>query len=876
MPEIQRADPTQYTLRHIRLGDSAKGTGFAPALQYPGRVTVLGKSTSFEELPISELINSPDLVNGTWTARLQDAGTWTMAFPNRTASDGIPWLTRFEERGFNDWIEIRRGGYLEFVAAVGSVKADYQSVAAAGWDAAYCLKKVYERDWQTVQAPRDVCYHATCLPVPQLVEAFTESVLPSSWTPTVVGTGSIAIGSTGLVLSCPASNDSATVETVANLPFTQRWSLSLTFTQTLTTGAQLQIVGPNASWTLYINGPAAAPTTVFGTTVTGQGPALNALTGTNSVIVEFDGKWVRAYVNGQLVGYQGYAGGNTIAVSQLSIGLANNNSATNSKATISNVVMEAYEPFLMAGTDQGDYVLPGTASTYPTGGLHARYYNDLSQSALGGTAYLQATLNPSKDNPASGQPSPYDVVETTINANSPASHVTTGFATTNWSAKFFGAVYLPLATGDIGMAIDTAGAGQAIRVWVGQTLFGAQLVDQWAISGGSVAYSFTVTQAALANGQGQVLSGWYPIVIEVANTTATAGPTLYFANLPAGYTDPGGTVIAAGAQNTVVPSTSLSPLGCVDQRFQGVSYFDMYQQTANAFGYQFVCEPQQLESSVTTVTPAPAQGGTGGGGGANLPNISSSYLAGIGVTVGSFIGDFHDVTSHFWDRGAGGTPMFGSVNGTGSSLTANGFLDGSGVTHIRTTSTDSIWTCTIPNGMSGNGRGGGAAIGFLLPSRCIVEWQIAFPNNAGDTTHGFCWNGPYTQTRQAASTITNGYAEIDALEQEGWSGGDRAASMTYHWGVGSTNNANPNVFEPSPLFPYADGNYHYIHLIKLGGGTSGTAYTLWDGVQQTHFTLQESASLDHCLHLTGGYTATSQPSSFPYDMLIRAINVWNC
>lgn len=269
-----------------------------------------------------------------------------------------------------------------------------------------------------------------------------------------------------------------------------------------------------------------------------------------------------------------------------------------------------------------------------------------------------------------------------------------------------------------------------------------------------------------------------------------------------------------------------------------------------------------------------------GGGGTGGPNIPASYLSSIGVTVGSFIGDFHDVTSHYWDRGQGGTPIFGSVNGIGTSLSANGFLDSSGVTHIRTTATDSIWTSTIPNGMSGNGRSGGAAVGFILPSRCIVEWQIAFPANPGDPTHGYGWNGPYTQTRQttSAGVASAGYAEVDALEQAGWNQANlRYASMTYHWGP--NNSTGPNVFNPTPLFPYADGNYHYVHLIKLGDAPSGHAYVLWDQSQQTSFTLQGNSGLDHCLHFTGGYTSASQPVSpatFPYDMLVRAVNVWNC
>lgn len=70
----------------MRIGDSNAETGTAPALANASSVTALnGKTLSFEELPISDLISSPDLVSGTWTARLGDVGTWHIQVPNKAA-----------------------------------------------------------------------------------------------------------------------------------------------------------------------------------------------------------------------------------------------------------------------------------------------------------------------------------------------------------------------------------------------------------------------------------------------------------------------------------------------------------------------------------------------------------------------------------------------------------------------------------------------------------------------------------------------------------------------------------------------------------------------------------------------------------------------
>ena len=56
--------------------------------------------------------------------------------------------------------------------------------------------------------------------------------------------------------------------------------------------------------------------------------------------------------------------------------------------------------YTLPGTDSGDYVLPGSAETYPYGGLHARYYNDAD--IAGNAAYLRLIMNPTRSQAYSG------------------------------------------------------------------------------------------------------------------------------------------------------------------------------------------------------------------------------------------------------------------------------------------------------------------------------------------------------------------------------------------------------------------------------------------------------------------------------------------
>ena len=278
-------------------------------------------------------------------------------------------------------------------------------------------------------------------------------------------------------------------------------------------------------------------------------------------------------------------------------------------ATVNLAYMETLQPFLQAGSDKGDYVLPGTAATYPWGGLHARYYNDADLQA-DTSAVLLKTLAPSRSQAYAGSGSP-EYINQQDTQIAGQTNPTPGAANSNWSCKWFGAIYLKLSAGNYSFTItNPSSTGCAVRVWIGKTKYGDQVVDQWSFFAGT-SFSFTVSASALAGslpyGAGSVQrDGWYPIKIEYAVASVSQpAPTLTLTNSPAAYTDPGGTSIASGSQSTPVPATSLSPLGCVDNRFQGVSHYDLVQKTTQAFGYQFSVEPYALETGLFPGVLAP-------------------------------------------------------------------------------------------------------------------------------------------------------------------------------------------------------------------------------------------------------------------------------
>ncbi|HZV74580.1 MAG TPA: hypothetical protein VFF79_12755 [Conexibacter sp.] len=554
-------DSRPYRLRHIR--PQAGGT------------TVLNTAMGFEWLPSNPTPMSRDFASGHWTGRLGDAGEFQLTFPNTLASDGIPWRSRFSTVGHTEFVEIYRDDVLEFVGVILTVTPDQQQVVVTGQDGWFLLKKAFERDFTTVMAPRDVVERYTSVQVPVLTDGFTGVSLDASkWTTSSVTAN---ITQDGLVM---ANTGGSTAKVTAKLgvDLSQPFSLVATVTYTPPVGGS-----PSVSFFLRNGGNSAGLLMLLPTTnlaevrmstgaglVRGTGVPLTApASGGSSLELRSDGRWLSAYIDGALCGYLSIAPLLSVGGSWLPSLEIDDSSATLT-LTCRMVVLRQAESLLTRGADKGDYVLPGAAATYPTGGLTGHYYNDLDLAS--DTDRTSKLLNPGRTSLKGQQDA------TVNNPTLPQA--------TNWSARWFGAIYLRLSQGNYGFAVDNLDDGA--RLWVGKTSFGSQIIDDWNI-GAARKVTATLTAASLGG-----KDGWYPIILEYFQDSGVSGVQLRFTP-PASYTDPGGTSLTAGTE-VIVPATSLSPLGCVDNRFQGQSHFDIVQQTGQAFGYQLTCEPMQLES----------------------------------------------------------------------------------------------------------------------------------------------------------------------------------------------------------------------------------------------------------------------------------------
>jgi hypothetical protein len=557
-------DSRPYRIRHIQ--PQAGGT------------TVLATAMGGEWLPSNPTPMSRDFASGQWTGRLGDAGDFELIFPNTLASDGIPWRSRFSTAGHTEFVEIYRDDVLEHVGVIFTDTPDMQQVVLTGHDGWFLLKKAFERDFTTVMAPRDVIERYTQVWVARIADDFSGNTLNGIWTISGLGTHAVTV-SNALRMSASANRTIATARVIAArtpiADFSHAWSIAATIQIDACTGLDsgpILSVGAN-TLTLAIGNPTPSATLTNNSTFATSVP-INPKGSPYGVLMESDGRWVRAFVNGTLIGYLPLDTSSSSIVA-LEFDADDSSSTSNIQGSVLSVVARELTPFLLRGADKGDFVLPGSSGSYPTGGLTGRYYNDLDLASDAGR--LSKLLNP-------GRASYQDRQDATINNPSPPQP---GAATTNWSARWFGAVYLRLSQGDYGFAIDNLDDGA--RLWVGKTGFGSQIVDDW--NAGS-ARKKTATLPAASLG---AKDGWYPIILEYFQDLGPgAGIQLRFTP-PATYTDPGGTALTGGTE-VVVPATSLSGLGCVDNRFQGQSHFDIVQQTGQAYGYQLACEPMQLES----------------------------------------------------------------------------------------------------------------------------------------------------------------------------------------------------------------------------------------------------------------------------------------
>ncbi len=569
----------------------AEAAGLAPSSTVNGGLVkrsstlILGKPYGATIVPVSTNPASPDFASGTYTHRLDDAGEFDLTFPNGVASDGVLWRERFTPDGHRDWVEVYRGpiadaSRLEFVGTTESISVTRDSVTVKGGDAFTLLKKAYESDREWTAAPRDVAEAYSKVHVIRSMEEFSSS--PSTWTPFAGSALAIDTAqSVGTVTGTPAY-----IYTDFPSPLGESWDVIVT--GNFTNGPIIVVSGtgvsPTSGGALTTNGHAYLSYnygTQTGTIEAGSGGGTPITLAFNNKIANIGitataqisrrGRWIYFYLNGGCVGILAWFPP-TIATGRVHVG-----DVANGTATLDRIVVRSADPFLTRGTTVGDKHLPGT---YPAGGLHGRYFNDAD---LQGRVLLERNIIPFTP----GRPVSADRLDT--NPGTGVSSLPANLPTDYMSIRWYGAVYL---RGDLGdYQFQTTGTIGAVRLWVANTDFGDQILDDW-----SPFTSRTVGPATVDSTIFGDRAAWVPIIVEFRDDAQAQAFNVQFQPPGAGtYTDPGGGTITRGSFATI-PQTSLSPLGCFDQRVQGASHYDLVKQATEAFGLHLWLEPMQLES----------------------------------------------------------------------------------------------------------------------------------------------------------------------------------------------------------------------------------------------------------------------------------------
>lgn len=561
-------DGRGFRLRHIH-----------PTARFPSQgatATILGRSYGFTELPVTHIPSGETFVEGAYTGRLGDSGEFTVTFPNAASAVGL-WRERFSSDLAGEFLEIYRDDVLEFVGCIERVEIDRGMVVVSGRDAWALLRRAFERDRTWTAAPQEVATAYTAVPVALYADGFDGGTIDPGWSGLNGATlaqsgGKVRITGTGVDLQGMQRNF---------VPSGDRWEATATFDLATTGVTDTQIgLATYTSGGAFINrlttngGQATIAGTAQGQAISIQPPNPADLLPV-SMTLRRVGRWIYGYLNGLLVGVISTTGSVVGRIAVIGVG---NYSVGAGFVDVGSFMLKEHQLLLSRGSDQGKYVLPGAQ---PPGGLRGRYFNLADMQ--GGTATGRQLLAFSPGRPGAYGERLDPVIDTSGGLTLP---LQPGSGGDYFAVRWFGAIYLRLDQGNYGFELTTV--DDVARLWVGKTRLGDEVVTNWSLGTGT--FTGTVTASALGGD-----AGWYPIVLEYLNDTGAKTIRLQFTPPAGGYTDPGGTVIAASTKR-VVPATSLSPLGCFDNRVQGTSHFDLVQQAAASFGYQLTCEPMQLES----------------------------------------------------------------------------------------------------------------------------------------------------------------------------------------------------------------------------------------------------------------------------------------
>jgi hypothetical protein len=524
-------------------------------------------------------------------------GPWTMTLPLTAGPDGRLHIDRFLQRidplfmPGDEWVELRRDsppkplntGVLVNAPAIGS-----GSLQVGGYDAFWLLNLTRETEagfW--AHAPRDALEHYTRVWAFDVGANFPEpGAAPVSGTgPTTTGsftyqnadttTGQPVCRLTGssseiVVATAPPAIGYASAD-----PYTPwRVEVSMYVPGPLPGGGFVALGGTalgepsmviqgNPSVSSGLSGFAHSAGYTYPLAMPG---ASSLLPGQLDITMEGRERWIFCYINGQLAAVM------PMAPTASAPNLTGYSPGVGDPPHI-DVQSFSYErglPFLMRGSDPGDYVLPSPPTP---GGLWGEYFDDAD---LANTNDLYASaLNP---------------IRTAYAARvDPAINFTAGSwfppgPGSSWSARWTGAIFLDLENFDYRLKLASSTLS---RLWVGKTRMGEQVCDNWPIVGTNLPLGGATTSPYMRSLFGEV-SGWYPIRVEFSTGFA---PTVDDLALTLERSDAPGTFSA-------ISPTQLSQYGCYLNQVRRDSHHDTFEAIAQAFGYQFTCQPMSLESGL--------------------------------------------------------------------------------------------------------------------------------------------------------------------------------------------------------------------------------------------------------------------------------------
>lgn len=311
-----------------------------------------------------------------------------------------------------------------------------------------------------------------------------------------------------------------------------------------------------------------------------------ALTPPYSLAIEARDRWLFFYVDGQFVGNAPRPDLSTSP--ELAAQVQATSMGAGDLIYVDSVVVRKTTPPLNGG-DPGDYFLPSPPAA---GGLTGEYFDLASFQAQYGPG---AGPGPGGSVPLFG--SPLIAVTGSVFKLGERQDGTLAFGQTDtqptwqlpctyqFGVRWSGAVYLPLDTQDVHFAAPTTGAHGTLdqfRLWVGKTRSGEQILTNAPDDPAPV-----LASVGMRSVFGEI-PGWYPIVYEW--TFLGSGGGVDYTTNPEITWDVGG-------GGTTIPAGMLAPLGCFRQQVKNDSHYDTLQSTlAQAFAYQFTCEPRPFES----------------------------------------------------------------------------------------------------------------------------------------------------------------------------------------------------------------------------------------------------------------------------------------